>query len=252
MVQTVQISCSSWTRSLTLPVIVHVFVVLKTVEIPQLQYLDKVVDVFALFLGRILRRVGVTFAWCLALCMLTVSVRGLSCRVTLRLRTFLLCSWHCRCPWRFPQVQFVLVVTCPLLSDRAWGPDVQKTVFPQLLFLTRWPMSLLVQFIDSVDVPVIMQRRVVSSTVEVPQIHFTARVVDIPVVQQRRVRCYPAWLVMAAMKGFFDAFCVLFRAPPAVPESSASFRSPRAPTPVSARGLLHNFMLRVCGYTHSV
>ena len=28
-------------------------------------------------------------------------VRGLSCRVTLWLRIFLLCSWHCRSPWSF-------------------------------------------------------------------------------------------------------------------------------------------------------
>ena len=27
--------------------------------------------------------------------------RGLSCRVSLRLRAFLLCSWHCRSPWSF-------------------------------------------------------------------------------------------------------------------------------------------------------
>ena len=53
------------------------------------------------------------------------------------------------------------------------------------------------------------------------------------------------------MKGFFDAFCVIFRAPPVVLELSASFRSFRALTPVSARGLLHNFMLRVCDHTHS-
>ena len=44
-----------------------------------------------------------------------------------------------------------------------------------------------VQFIDGVDVPVIMQRRVVSSTVEVPQIQFIDRVVDFSVVFQRRV-----------------------------------------------------------------
>ena len=37
--------------------------------------------------------------------------------------------------------------------------------------------------------------------------------------------------------GFFDAFCVIFRAPPAMPELSASFSSLRALTPVSARGL---------------
>ena len=55
---------------------------------------------------------------------------------------------------------------------------------------------------------------------------------------------YPTFssCLMAAMKGFFDAFCVIFRAPPVVPELSASFRSPRAFTPVSARGLLHNII----------
>ena len=34
-----------------------------------------------------------------------------------------------------------------------------------------------------------------------------------------------------------DAFCVIFRAPPVVPELSASFSSFRALTTVSARGL---------------
>ena len=53
-----------------------------------------------------------------------------------------------------------------------------------------------------------------------------------PVVQQRLV-CG----VMAAVMGFFDAFCVIFRAPPAMPELSASFSSFRALTAVSARGL---------------
>ena len=51
-----------------------------------------------------------------------------------------------------------------------------------------------------------------------------------------------------------DAFCVIFRAPPAMPELSASFSSSRVLTVVSARGLL-----RVCQlvttvlwiYTHS-
>ena len=37
--------------------------------------------------------------------------------------------------------------------------------------------------------------------------------------------------------GLFDAFCVIFRAPPAMPELSASFSSFRALTAVSARGL---------------
>ena len=45
-------------------------------------------------------------------------------------------------------------------------------------------------------------------------------------------------LVIAAVKGLFDAFCVIFRAPLAMPELSASFSSFRALTTVSARGLL--------------
>ena len=54
--------------------------------------------------------------------------------------------------------------------------------------------------------------------------------------QQRQVLDLP----VAAMMGLFDAFCVIFRAPPVVPELSASFSSFRALTAVSARGLLAN------------
>ena len=50
---------------------------------------------------------------------------------------------------------------------------------------------------------------------------------------------------VAAMMGLFDAFCVIFRAPPVVPELSASFSSFRALTTVSARGL-H----RVCQFDY--
>ena len=46
-----------------------------------------------------------------------------------------------------------------------------------------------------------------------------------------------AMVVYVAMSGFLDAFCVIFRAPPAMPELSASFSSFRALTAVSARGL---------------
>ena len=44
------------------------------------------------------------------------------------------------------------------------------------------------QFIDGVDVSAIMQRQVVSGTVEVPQIQFTARVCRHSSSGQRRVR----------------------------------------------------------------
>ena len=43
------------------------------------------------------------------------------------------------------------------------------------------PVVQVPQFIDGLDVAVIMQRQVVSPTVEVPQIQFIARVSDIPV-----------------------------------------------------------------------
>ena len=46
-----------------------------------------------------------------------------------------------------------------------------------------------------------------------------------------------ALLFMVAVVGFFDAFCVIFRALPVVPELSAIFSSFRALTTVSARGL---------------
>ena len=79
--------------------------------------------------------------------------------------------------------------------------------------------------------------------------------VDIPVAQQRRgldfQHCCLWWRVM----GFLDAFCVMFRAPPVVPELSASFSSFRVLTTVSARGLLAiSFQLLsgsfMCGQTH--
>ena len=59
---------------------------------------------------------------------------------------------------------------------------------------------------------------------EVPQFLFIARAGGHSVMQQSMVLDLA---VMAAVKGLFDAFCVIFRAPPVVPELSASFSSPR-------------------------
>ena len=56
------------------------------------------------------------------------------------------------------------------------GVRVQKTAKVPQLHLTRWSMSLLAQFIDGLNVPVIMQRRGVLHTVKEPQIQFIARV----------------------------------------------------------------------------
>ena len=66
----------------------------------------------------------------------------------------------------------------------------------------------------------------------VPQIQFIARVV-----------LWRQW------RGF-SAFLAIFRAPPVVPELSASFRSPRWRRVLRRRGLLHNFMLRVWWHKH--
>ena len=81
-----------------------------------------------------------------------------------------------------------------------------------------------------------MQRKVFSSTVEVPHIQLSPVTVDIPVVLQRRPRL-PSELVLTAMKGFLAHFAPFFRAPPVMPELSASFSSFRVLTTVSARGV---------------
>ena len=91
---------------------------------------------------------------CLALFMLTVVFVG--CRAELHCGCGLSCCAHGTAVARGDSTGavLVLVVTCPLLSDRAWGPDVQKTVVSTV-----------------VDVAVFIQRHGgVSRTAEVPQI----------------------------------------------------------------------------------
>ena len=82
--------------------------------------------------------------------------------------------------------------------------------------------------------PVIMQRR---CTVEVPQVQFSPATVGHYSCATEKGTRLSALLLMVAAKGFFDAFCVIFRASPVVPELSASFSSFRALTIVSARWL---------------
>ena len=110
------------------------------------------------------------------------------------------------------------------------------------------------------DVPVVQ-------VVLVPQV--LSAVVNVPVIIQRLVRVSStAWCLRfssppeswtsccttetgtqlyqrryGGCEWVFDAFCIIFRAPPVVPELSASFSSFRALTPVSARGLQ-----RVCQF----
>ena len=162
----------------------------------------------------------------------------------------------------------------PFRADSAGGPDVQKTVVvPQLQFsglVETCPLlRRQVQFSDNVvDMPVGVQTTGFGQTVQknvVPQLHFSDKVVDVhavavhrqgvdvPVIMQRRylpqLRCLrfrsspESVAILLCIRdgyyggdeGFFDAFCVIFRAPLIVPELTASFSSFRALTAVSAQ-----------------
>ena len=111
-------------------------------------------------------------------------------------------------------------------------------------------VDVLAQFIDGSHVPVITQRRLLSgsadSVIAGDSGHSSC-------ATEKGTRL-SALLLMVAVMGFFDAFCVIFRAPPVVPELIASFSSFRVLTTVSARGLqwVCQFILRCCGHTHSL
>ena len=132
----------------------------------------------------------------------------------------------------FPQLQFIAGRRFPCRGAEADsnGLDVQHTIeFPQLLLymvvdvpvvqvvflecrtvrrswscntLTRWSMSLLAQFIDGLDVPVIMQRRCLA-TVKMPHIQFIAGAGGHFSSPQRQALFH--W-GMAVMRGFFGFF----------------------------------------------
>ena len=63
--------------------------------------------------------------------------------------------------------------------------------------------------------------------VMVPQVLCGCERPCIPVVQQRLVRSFFQRRYGGGDGAFFDAFCVIFRAPPVIPELSVSFWSPR-------------------------
>ena len=94
-----------------------------------------------------------------------------------------------------------------------------------------------VQFIDGVNVPVILR----DSGSAPDSVHrgYGGHSSS----QQRQVLD----LTVAAMMGLYDAFCVIFRAPPVIPELSASFSSFRVLTTVSARGLQRVCQFMNCG-----
>ena len=89
-------------------------------------------------------------------------------------------------------------------------------------------VDVLAQVIDGCHVPVIMQRRLLSGSAPVSV--FADEVGHSSCATEKGTR------LMKVGKSFFDAFCVIFRALPVVPELSASFSSFRAVTVVSARG----------------
>ena len=121
-------------------------------------------------------------------------------------------------------------LTCPLCSTTACGSTGRKLQRSRSCCpLLWWPMSLLCRSCGAAFCgygrPVNMQRQVSLQQWRCLD-SFIAEFLDIPVVQQRRARLSGV-LVMTAMSGFFGAFCAIFRAPPVIPELSASFSSPR-------------------------
>ena len=96
------------------------------------------------------------------------------------------------------------------------------------------PMSITLQFIDSCERPCDHT----ATVVQWQSLRFSSS----PESWTDQL-CNRAWYLTFSKGGlwrewgFFDAFCVVFRAPPAVLELSASFSSFRALTTVSARGL---------------
>ena len=157
----------------------------------------------------------VTFARCLALCMLTVvfvgcradlhcgcghavglrsrgcgdlhadsRVRGLLCRVLCGCGPA--CCAHATANARGVSTGAVLVLvgTCPLLSDRAWGPDVQKTVVSTVaaLYLVA-DVSACAVHRQGVDVPVSLQRRRLALGRATDSVH--RLMVDIPVAARQ-------------------------------------------------------------------
>ena len=107
-----------------------------------------------------------------------------------------------------------------MCKRQGFGQTVQKTVIPQLVV----DVLAVAVHRQGVDVPAIMQRRSLAVGGATDSVHcliwWTSHSAQRQVSQ------------LGAMKDFFDAFCVIFRAPPVVPELSASFSSFRLLTTV--------------------
>ena len=98
-----------------------------------------------------------------------------------------------------------------------------------------------VQFIDGLDVPVIMQRRRSrDSEGATDSVHRQSR------GHSCRNRDGSAPSVYGGDEGFFRGFSAFFALLRVVPELSASFRSPRRRRVLRRRGLLHNETVAAC------
>ena len=143
--------------------------------------------------------------------------------------------------WALPQLQSidgvfdVLVAQVQQIRAKSW----ETVEIPQLQLVFSWtsccsavlsnnkcPWSM-VQFIDGCERPCDYEFQWKCSRFRSSRTWWTFQLAT---ETGARVSTVAAMMV-------FDAFCVIFRAPPVVPELSASFSSFRALTTVSARGL---------------
>ena len=169
----------------------------KNIEILQLQYIDKVIDVG--FAGHAVPRCirgGDSRAPTVAPICMDCCCHARRCATTAAL---VQTSENCE----VPQLQYFFVVDVPVVQVH--------------LGVQSWTRSLTCPLLSTTWF----------YTVEVPQIQFIACLCGHSSCATQTGTTFPAFLVMAAVMGLFDAFCVIFRAPPVVPELSASFWSPR-------------------------
>ena len=142
-------------------------------------------------------------------------------------------------------------LTCPFCSTTARGSTCRKLQWSRsCCAFFWWPTSLLCRscwcrFLRLWTPCAHAATSFFSSTVEVLRfVHRQSH--GHLVVQQRRALDFRR-AGYDGNEGFFGAFCAIFRAPPVIPELSASFSSFRVLTTVSARGLQ-----RVCQFMTTV
>ena len=170
----------------------------KNTEILQLQYIDKVIDIWVCRPCSIrCSREGdsrapsvAPFSMDTVVALPVVVQRQLPC--SRRLKTA-----------QVPQLQHFFMVDVPVVQVH--------------LGVQSWTRSLTCPLLSTTGF----------YTVEVPQNQFIACLCGHSSCATQTGTTFPACLVMAAMSGFLTHFASFFRAPPVVPELSASFWSPR-------------------------